>query len=142
MSHESANLTLHRMRLRRIFELIVACGRRAAIAETDMQCPHCQHEFRLTWKRYWTAWTWKHTCPECKRTSQLNFPAVYIAFIAASFFVGISSARILVLAIFPGQYHSPAAHRFRLAFYVFFVLLVFVPIDRWFNNSVRRLVKI
>jgi len=29
-----------------------------------------------------------------------------------------------------------------LAFYVLFVLLVFVPIDRWFNNSVRRLVKI
>ena len=105
-----------------------------------MRCPYCQHEFALTWKRYWSAWTWKHTCPQCRRKSQLDFPALYFAFFIASFIVGITLARVLSVTIFPGQYSSVEAHRFRLAFYVFFVLLVFIPIDKWFNAKVRRLV--
>jgi hypothetical protein len=107
-----------------------------------MQCPYCKYEFPLTWKRYWSAWTWKHTCPECKRKSQLNFPALYFAFFIASFFVGIAAARVLAIAIFSGPEHSVEALRLRLGFYVVFVLLVFIPIDKWFHARVRHLVQL
>jgi hypothetical protein len=116
---------------------------RGAAKQSDriMKCPHCKHEFPLTWKRYWSAWTWKHTCPKCKHKSQLDFPALYLGFFVASFLVGLASARTLSVAIFPGQYHSDAARGFRLAFYVTFILLVFTPLDKWFHANVRQLVK-
>ena len=44
-----------------------------------MQCPYCNHIFPLTWQRYFTERTNKHTCPSCQKVSQLpKSPSYYL----------------------------------------------------------------
>ena len=34
-----------------------------------MECPHCNHQFPLTWSRYLKNLNGKHSCPNCNQTS-------------------------------------------------------------------------
>jgi len=44
-----------------------------------MQCPYCNQIFPLTWHRYFTERTNKHTCPSCQKVSQLpKSPSYYV----------------------------------------------------------------
>lgn len=42
-----------------------------------MQCPYCNHVFPLTWHRYFTERTNKHTCLSCQKASQLPKSSSY-----------------------------------------------------------------
>src|SRR5262245_56008348 len=53
-----------------------------------MKCPHCNHDFPLTWKRYFSSPLGKHLCPVCSRGSRLQFRL-------PQFFVMISAMAIV-----------------------------------------------
>jgi hypothetical protein len=72
----------------------------------------------------------------------MSWPALYFAFYGASFMFGLAAARGVSNCIFPGHYYSGEARLARLVFYAVFVVLVVVPIDKWFDSRIRRLVKL
>jgi len=36
-----------------------------------MKCPHCLHDFPLTWDRYLKSPLGRHICPSCRKVSKL-----------------------------------------------------------------------
>ncbi len=38
-----------------------------------MKCPHCNHDFPLTWARYVKSPLGRHVCPNCRKSSRLEF---------------------------------------------------------------------
>ena len=48
---------------------------------TKMKCPYCTAEFPLTWQRYFTARTGRHTCPDCGRISKIPLSASYLGLV-------------------------------------------------------------
>lgn len=49
-----------------------------------MICPYCQHEFPLTWARYFGAPFGKHTCPHCEHPSKFRMTATYLLVLVAA----------------------------------------------------------
>jgi hypothetical protein len=43
-----------------------------AFGTTMWNCPYCQQQIALTWKRYFTEPGRKHTCPNCGKISRLS----------------------------------------------------------------------
>ena len=98
-----------------------------------MKCPYCDHEFPLTWKRYWQSPTGRHECPSCHQRSRLRpTPGSWIRI-----FLGVSVGGI------------PAGWLMHLWFgrvgwiggWLLGAFLTGVPLDRYFDDKVRRLEK-
>jgi hypothetical protein len=105
-----------------------------------MRCPHCRHEFPLTWRRYWKEPTGKHACPSCHKKSPLNYRLQYVAFILAFGFAALVLARLLSIGVFGDQWHSRQASLFRIGVYAVSMVLFF-PLDKGFDSRFRKLVK-
>ena len=103
-------------------------GARAALV---MTCPHCAAQFALTWRRYLSSAFGKHTCPQCGTASQLEWTFGYVAASLAAFAL---VALGLLLALHFGE-------RYTWEFLVLWVLvaLLWIPLDRWFDATLRRL---
>lgn len=43
-----------------------------------LKCPYCGCAIALTWKRYFSAPTGVHTCPECQQKSKLSRTRTYV----------------------------------------------------------------
>ncbi|MCK5883288.1 MAG: hypothetical protein KAG61_06335 [Bacteriovoracaceae bacterium] len=95
-----------------------------------MKCPYCEHEFKLTWKRYLKAPFGKHTCPNCNKKSKLNYTSKYFAAIVVFFLP------FLIAIIF---LHSSLV--LTSVVKIIFLLLVF-PMDRWAESKFKKLVPI
>ena len=46
-----------------------------------MKCPYCSSEFELTWKRYFSAFTGKHKCPNCNQIGKLKYKSILKRFL-------------------------------------------------------------
>jgi len=104
---------------------------RGAAATPAMTCPHCAAQFPLTWRRYVSSAFGKHTCPQCGTTSQLAWTFGYIA---ATLAVLVVVALGLLLVLHFGEQYT-------LALLVVWAILalLWVPLDKWFDASLRTL---
>ena len=113
-----------------------------------LRCPYCEHDFRLTWKRYWKSPFGTHTCPECGGKSKLSTgPGYWLVYLPA---LAISPLAVVVLAIIvssivagPEQTRkwlfTPHGIEIALAGSILIPLLVFPPLDRMINTRFRKL---
>ena len=60
-----------------------------------MRCPYCDKTFPLTWRRYWSSPTGRHTCPDCGKKSRLPLSVSYWALLVlAACVAGVPLAAI------------------------------------------------
>lgn len=99
-----------------------------------MKCPHCHHEFRLTWKRYLWTRAGHHECPQCHQLSRFRFTYLYFLALFPAFGLGGFPAGFLFLILF-GQ---------NIGFIGFLLggLLTVLPIDKFIDDRFRPLEKI
>ncbi|MDA8139067.1 MAG: hypothetical protein M0036_10480 [Desulfobacteraceae bacterium] len=99
-----------------------------------MKCPQCNHEVKLTWKKYWSAPLGKHACPECKTAFRLkNSFLYYAAIISAAFLLGLLFP--LLRARFGIDFMQG------LLIYLACCLVIIVPLDRWIDDKWRGTIK-
>src|SRR5262245_10206493 len=67
-----------------------------------MKCPHCAHDFPLTWARYIKSPFVRVTCPGCHRQAKLSEPLLH-ELIAAPVFVAIFA--LAWVGFFAGVYY-------------------------------------
>jgi hypothetical protein len=72
----------------------------------------------------------------------MDWPAVYFAFCVAGAVVGVAAAKVVSACVLPGHSDSADAPHLRLGFYLVFVALVVLPIDKWFDSKIRRLIRL
>src|ERR1039457_4505761 len=98
-----------------------------------MKCPHCNHEFPLTWKRYWQSPTGRHVCPSCLQQSRFRLTVVSWL----RMFVGISFGGIP----FGWLFHIWFGGQWWLAGWTLGGLLTGIPIDKYIDERLRKLEK-
>ena len=105
-----------------------------------MTCPHCHHQFPLTWSRYFRSPGGAHTCPQCGKRSQLKLTLSYllVTFIAWLVF---AAAAVAILIFF---LHKPWREvlTWRRAVAVLILgCVVMLPVDKFYDERFRRLEK-
>src|SRR5262249_32449164 len=98
-----------------------------------MNCPYCNHEFPMTWKRYFYAPMGRHVCPECQRKSR--FAVTPGAALRTAMMVGIGAIPLaLICMIFVGP-------RAALVGAGVGGLLTGIPLDKFYEGKYRKLEK-
>ncbi|MGB5959511.1 MAG: hypothetical protein WBG73_02535 [Coleofasciculaceae cyanobacterium] len=99
----------------------------------QLVCPHCQHSFPLTWRRYWSAPLGNYCCPQCKRLSHLKANSVWILPLQI---MGI----ILVLGI-PSFFLIYIFHDLftGVVFLLIGILGITIPLDKWIDGHFKQL---
>jgi hypothetical protein len=93
-------------------------------------CPHCEHDVPLTWKKYFSSWLGHHKCPGCLRKFKIVTTVSSIALVlAATIFAAATPAVI--------AFYFEHSFWYTIATYVFFIVVVVIPFDRWADNKVR-----
>jgi hypothetical protein len=98
-------------------------------------CPYCQQQIALTWKRYFTEPGLKHTCPDCGRVSRLSdatSPKLLVLRACGQFLGGVPLALIVLKFGLP----------FSLVGFVIGGLATGLPIDKYVDGNFRRLLEI
>jgi hypothetical protein len=104
-----------------------------------MKCPHCDHLFPLTWRRYLAAPLGVHRCPQCRQKSKLNH--------AASYYTALLATLIVLAAglAFPIIYFEKSLTELYLKGYnwlgIYGAVVVFVILDKFFDSRLRILEK-
>jgi len=95
-----------------------------------MNCPHCDEKVPLTWGRYFKAAFQHHLCPSCGK----RFKVI----VTASSFVVLLVATVIAAGM-PAVVAFFLAHNFwyTIGAYVFFVVVLVLPFDRWLDSHVR-----
>jgi hypothetical protein len=103
----------------------------SALATRPLVCPHCQHSFALTWKRYFQSPMANYSCPCCHKSSSLSklswqlpfYTLLNFILILPFFFFFIMTAEVLVIFI---------------GFVVIFI--IGLPLDKHIDQNYRQLV--
>lgn len=105
-----------------------------------MKCPHCEHAFPLTWRRYLAAPLGHHRCPQCRQKSRLNHAAAYYTALLTALIV------LIVGLAFPLIYFEKTVVEFYLRGYnwlaIYGAVLLFVILDKFFDGHLRILEKL
>lgn len=105
-----------------------------------MICPHCEHLFPLTWRRYGKSLLGKHICPACGRISRFRLTASYFAFVLGAWIFFFALALVVALLIFPKTWqHLVSIPYFAILYFV--GCMVLLPFDRWIDERFRKLEK-
>src|SRR5215204_2815894 len=111
------------------------------LVNAKLQCPHCQFDIELTWKRYLRT-LFRQTCPHCGKQSMLDWPLPYIALnLMIAVFLPVS-ARLLSIAIVGDEWRTTTGFRVRLVYYALALFLVWLPLDHFLCAKFRRLHKV
>lgn len=99
----------------------------------QLRCPHCQHSFPLTWRRYWATPLGGHHCPQCRKTSHLKDNSLWVWPIRMA---GIMVGGIILFAL-----ASYILKHFLIGI-LFFIIgsfgIGFIT-DKWLDGHLRRL---
>jgi hypothetical protein len=98
-------------------------------------CPYCQQQITLTWKRYLTEPGLKHKCPHCKRISRVDGTASFKLWTIR--FCGVLLGAI-PLAIIGFQFGELA----NVIGFVIGGLATGLPIDKYCDEKYRQLLQI
>jgi hypothetical protein len=115
------------------FTVDIICGvaQFATAAQPTMKCPYCNHEFPLTWKRYWLSPAGRHVCPGCHQPSRFRITAMsWLRNLIAIGIGGIPAGLIL---------HFWLGGRWWFAGWILGGLLTGVPIDKFMDERFRKL---
>ncbi len=104
-----------------------------------MTCPHCNHGFALTWRRYLGSPTGKHQCPVCGGYSRFKMTLSYVAMVGSAWLVFFGIAFGLTVMILKGG-RTPRAVAMVAAIYAAGCVIVAV-LDRIFDERFRKLEK-
>jgi hypothetical protein len=99
-----------------------------------MTCPHCNHEFPLTWGRYLASPLGRHTCPACKKPSRLKVSILSVSLLIPAVFIGGIPLEFLFRKWFGGQSW--------IAGFILGAFIVAIPADKWIDAKFKRLKKI
>jgi hypothetical protein len=105
-----------------------------------MKCPHCNHSFPLTWRRYAKSPLGKHICPACASASRFRLSASYLALLGVAWLVYFALAFAVMALIFP----NTSQRLFDIPHFVilYFVgCIILIPFDRFFDERFRKLEK-
>ncbi|SRR5258706_8874947 len=103
-----------------------------------MTCPHCNHSFPLTWRRYAKSPLGKHTCPACGRVSRFRWTVSYVTFVLIAWIVFLAVAFVVTLLIFPKTWQRMVGIPYYVSLY-FVGCIVIIPLDRFFDERFRKL---
>src|SRR5450631_3913040 len=98
-----------------------------------MRCPYCNHEFQMTWRRYFKSPMGRHICPSCQQKSY--FPLTMTSWLRVSVFVGIGAVPfcLLIHHFFAGDFWLPGG--------IIGGLLIAIPLDKFYDGKYRKLKK-
>ena len=93
-------------------------------------CPHCFQTVSLTWSKYFKSPFRHHACPSCGKRFKVEITATsFVVLLAATV---IAAGMPAVIAFFFARNFW-----FTIATYLFFVVVIVIPFDRWLDNKVR-----
>ena len=97
-----------------------------------MKCPHCGHEFPMTWNRYLRAPFGRHTCPCCYKKSKFGRSKRYLMRFQVPFGAATALITLLLTVLLSGSLLAvPIA--------VCVSLIVALPVDRYVEDRLREL---
>ena len=105
-----------------------------------MTCPHCNHGFPLTWRRYLGSPMGKHQCPACGAHSRLKLTASYAGWVVAGWVVFFGIAFGLTVSLLKNG-RTPRAIAIVAATYGAGCLAV-AMLDKFYDERYRKLEKI
>lgn len=100
-----------------------------------MKCPHCDHIFKLTWKRYLSSTFGKHFCPKCREKSKLKGNRVEDVCIWFSVVA-------LYTFILTTLYSELFSKNIIMAFSCITSILLFIPLDKFYDTTEKKTKKI
>jgi hypothetical protein len=105
-----------------------------------MTCPHCNHIFPLTWRRYLASPTGKHRCPACGALSRLRLTGAYLAWVACVWMIFFGIAFLLTASLLKRS-RAPQAIAIVACVYLAGSLAV-AMLDKIYDERFRKLEKI
>ena len=103
-----------------------------------MKCPHCTHEFKLTWKRYIKSLQGNHTCPDCLQVSVLKSISKLEVRIAYA-------VTITLIAIYTFSLKEYLKTQYSVSTVMIVIMLtalpIALPLDKWHDEKRKALVK-
>lgn len=111
-----------------------------------LTCPLCNHQFHLTWRRYWKAGFGRHVCPECGQRSKIRTGLLYWVLWALFFTItpfAVLSFALVVYQLVAPQYSEESVIWFLgsrwLALTLIMLWAILLPIDREIDARFRKL---
>jgi hypothetical protein len=105
-----------------------------------MTCPHCNHGFALTWRRYLGSPAGKHRCPACGRYSRFKLSAAYVACVLVGWVVFFGIAFGSTIMLLKGE-RKPHAIAMVIAIYGAGCLAIAI-LDKFCDERFRKLEKV
>jgi membrane protein YdbS with pleckstrin-like domain len=105
-----------------------------------MTCPHCNHSFPLTWRRYASSPTGKHICPSCNRVSKFKWTVAYITLVTVAWIAFVAIVFVVTVFVLPQTWHRMVGPEYFVILYLA-GCVVLIPLDRYFDERFRKLEK-
>ena len=95
-----------------------------------MTCPHCDHKVPLTWGRYFKSAFGHHLCPSCGKRFKIILTVSSVALVLVVTIIAAGMPAVITFFFVHNFWWTITA-------YLFFLLGLVLPFDRWLDNKIR-----